>query len=102
MVGLTIEISMMFLVAGVILAKSLPADKKMKIRGIPNRWVLIVAYSLLFVFIEVILHFWGVLVWTYWWWNWPFVLLIILIGYMPYMIFSFWIHAVSYTHLTLP
>ena len=92
MVGLTIEISMMFLVAGVILAKSLPADKKMKIRGIPNRWVLIVAYSLLFVFIEVILHFWGVLVWTYWWWNWPFVLLIILIGYMPYMIFSFWIH----------
>ena len=92
LVGLTIEISMMFAVAGVILAKSLPPDKKMKIWGIPNRWVLVVAYSLLFVFIEVILHFWGVLVWTYWWWNWPFVLLVIAIGYMPYMIFSFWVH----------
>ena len=92
LVGLTIEISMMFAVAGVVLAKILPEDKKMKILGIPNRWFFVISFSIFFVFIEVILNQWGVLVWAYPWWNWPNVWLIILIGYMPYMIFSFWVH----------
>ena len=92
LIGLTIEISMMFAIAGVIFAKVLPEDRKMKILGIPNRWALIVGFSIFCVFVEVILHLWGVLVWEYWWWNWPFVLLIVLVGYMPYFIFAAWIH----------
>lgn len=92
MVGLTIEISMMFSIAGVVFAKILPEDRKMKILGLPNRWFFVIVNSLLCVFIEVILNFWGVLVWEYWWWNWPNVWLIIIIGYSLYMIFAFWIH----------
>jgi hypothetical protein len=92
LIGLTIEISMMFAVAGVVFTKILPEDKKMKILGLPNRWFFVIANSLLCVFIEVILNQWGVLVWAYPWWNWPNVWLIILIGYMPYMIFSFWVY----------
>ena len=92
LIGLTIEISMMFAVAGVIFAKILPKDKKIKIMGIPNRWFFVIANSVLCVFVEVILNFWNALIWEYPWWNWPNVWLIIIIGYSLYMIFSFWVH----------
>ena len=59
MVGLTVEISMMFSVAGVVFANILPEDREMKILGIPNRWFFVIVNSLLCVFIEVILNFWG-------------------------------------------
>ena len=39
-VGLTIEISIMFAVAGVIYLKSLPEDRGMKVLGMPNRLIL--------------------------------------------------------------
>lgn len=91
-VGLTIEISMMFAVAGVAFAKLLPADKHAKILGLPNRWFFVIANSVFCVFVEVILNRWGVLVWAYGWWNWPNIWLIIIIGYSLYMIFSFWVH----------
>jgi hypothetical protein len=91
-VGLNVEISMMFAVAGVAFAKILPKDRTMKILGLPNRWFFVVANSVFCVFVEVILNFWGALVWEYKWWNWPNVWLIIIIGYSLYMIFSFWIH----------
>jgi len=90
--GLTIEICMMFSVAGVAFSKLLPEDRKMKILGVPNRWFLAIVFSIFCVFIEVILNFWGALVWSYPWWNWPNVWLIIIIGYSLYMFFSFWIH----------
>ena len=91
-VGLNVEISMMFAVAGVAFAKVLPKDKTVKILGLPNRWFFVIANSVFCVFVEVILNFWGALVWEYKWWNWPNVWLIIIIGYSLYMIFSFWIH----------
>jgi hypothetical protein len=91
-VGLNIEISMMFAVAGVAFAKVLPKDKSMKILGLPNRWFFVIANSVFCVFIEVILNFWGALIWEYPWWNFPNVWLIIIIGYSLYMIFSFWVY----------
>lgn len=92
LIGLTIEISMMFAVAGVVFTKMLPRDPKARILGIPNRWLFIVLNSVFCVLVEVILNRGGILVWEYPWWNVPNVLLIILIGYMPYMILSFWVH----------
>lgn len=91
-VGLNIEISFMFAVAGIAYAKALPKDRSLRILGIPNRWFFVVVNSLFCVLVEVILNFWGALVWSYSWWNWPNVWLIVLVGYMPYMIFSFWVH----------
>lgn len=91
-VGLNIEISMMFAVMGVAFAKILPPDRSLKILGIPNRWFLILTNSIFCVAIEVVLNAWGALVWEYRWWCFPHVYLIVLIGYAPYFVFSFWVH----------
>jgi hypothetical protein len=91
-IGLNIEITLMFLVAGVACAKMLPEDKQTKIIGIPNRWFFAVINSILFVCVECILNHIGVLAWEYWWWqpNFPFVLF--LIGYMPFLAACYWVH----------
>lgn len=90
--GLTIEISMMFAVAAVTFLKLLPKDPKMKILGINNRVVLWVTFSVFMVALECIVNAWGHLPWNYPWWNFPNVYFIILIGYMPYFILSFFVH----------
>jgi hypothetical protein len=92
LVGLNIEISMMFAVAGVVFAKLLPEDRKTRILGLPNRWFFVIANSVFCVFVEVILNWWGALIWAYKWWNWPNIWLIIIIGYSLFMIFCFWVH----------
>lgn len=91
-VGLTIEISLMFAVAGVAFAKLLPKDRSLKILGIPNRWFLAVANSLFCVFVEILLNKAGALVWEYPWWNFPNVGLIVVFGYLHFMVVSFWVH----------
>ncbi len=39
LVGVGVELSLMFSVAGLIMSKFLPEDPAMRILGIPNRWV---------------------------------------------------------------
>jgi len=92
LVGLTIEISAMFAVAGVAFTKMLPADKSLRILGIPNRWLFAVANAILCVFVEVLLNRADVLVWEYPWWNFPNIGLIFLLGYLPFMAVSFWVY----------
>ncbi|MCJ7810757.1 MAG: hypothetical protein MUP62_00940 [Dehalococcoidia bacterium] len=91
-VGLTIEISAMFAVAGVTFTKMLPADKSLRILGIPNRWFFAVVNAILCVFVEVLLNRADVLVWEYPWWNFPNIGLIFLLGYLPFMAMSFWVY----------
>ena len=92
LVGLTIEISFMFAVAGVTFTKMLPKDKSLKILGIPNRWFFAVVNAIFCVFVEVLLNRADVLVWEYPWWNFPNVGLIFLLGYLPFMVVSFWVY----------
>jgi len=77
-VGLTIEIAMMFSIAGIIFTKALPLDKEKKILRLPNRVVYALAFALGCVFVEVLLNRWGALAWEYAWWRWPNIWLIIL------------------------
>ena len=91
-VGLTIEISAMFAIAGVAFIKMLPADKSLRILGIPNRWFFAVVNAILCVFVEVLLNRADVLVWEYPWWNFPNIGLIVLLGYLPFMAVSFWVY----------
>lgn len=91
-IGLNIEISLMFLVAGVACAKMLPKDKKAKILVIPNRWFFAVVNSILFMFVECILNHIGVLSWEYWWWQSSFPFVLFLIGYMPFLVVCYWVH----------
>lgn len=45
LIGLTIEISLMFSISGVIYAKSLPPDPKAKLLGMPNRVTIGLGFS---------------------------------------------------------
>ncbi len=90
--GLTLEISLMFAVSGVIYLKMIPKDPKMKILGINNRVFFTVAFSVMMVAIECLVNAWGYLPWNYGWWNFPNVWLIVLLGYMPYFVLTFYVH----------
>lgn len=92
LIGLNIEITFMFLVAGIACAKMLPKDKKKKILGIPNRYFLVVFNSILFVIVEIILNRMGVLTWEYSWWQPYCPWLILLIGYMPFTAMCYIVH----------
>ena len=71
LVGLNIEITMMFAILGIVLIKMLPEKKDTRVLGIPNRWFFAVLNSFLCVGIEVILNKANALVWEYSFWNWP-------------------------------
>lgn len=91
-VGLNIEITFMFAIAGIAFAKILPADKSLKILGINNRLLFAIVNSVFCVIVEIALNRWNALIWEYWWWNWYNPILIVIIGYSLYMFFSFWVH----------
>ena len=92
LIGLNIEICFMFAIMGVVVAKTLPADRNMKILGLPNRWVFAVLAALLAVIVELILNAAGQLTWDYWWWNVRTPWLIFLFGYLTFFIVAFWVH----------
>lgn len=69
LIGLNIEISMMFAIMGVAATKLLPEDKSARVLGIPNRLFYAVVLSAACVAVEVILNAAGVLVWEYPWWT---------------------------------
>lgn len=91
LIGLNIEICFMFAIAGITFAKMLPADKHMKLFGIPNRLVLAVVGSAFCVFVEILLNSVGALTWDYPWWNAGAPWLIFLIGYLTFFLVSFWV-----------
>jgi len=92
LIGLNLEISLMFAILGIVLIKMLPVDRARRIWGLPNRWFFAGLNSILCVFIEILLNRAGALVWEYSWWNFPNVFLIVLLGYLPFMVVSFWVY----------
>ena len=92
LIGLNIEISMLFLVSGIVFVKQLPADPKLRILGVPNRLLLAFAFSCLCVLVEVFLESTGYFTWEYWWWNTPFVPLIVVFGYMTFFLIAAWVY----------
>lgn len=92
LIGLNIEITFMFALAGLAMTKILPADKNMRIGGLPNRLVMAVTGSILCVIIEMILNAAGVLTWDYSWWSIRSPWLVFLIGYLPFFLVSYWVH----------
>jgi len=92
LIGLNVEITLMFAILGIVCIKMLPKDPDLKILGVPNRWFFAVTNSVLCVIVEIVLNALGALVWEYPFWNFPNVILIFLIGYLPFMAVSFWVH----------
>jgi hypothetical protein len=92
LVGLNIEIMFMFAVSGIIWTKMLMPDKKAKILGLPNRWVVAIAGAAFCVFVEYLLNGVGALTWDYPWWSRSAPWLIFLFGYLTFFVAAFWVH----------
>ncbi|MBI2571619.1 MAG: hypothetical protein HYV63_31805 [Candidatus Schekmanbacteria bacterium] len=90
--GWTIEIAFMFAIAGVVFVKTLPADRRLRLLGLPNRWVCALGWSVFCVFIEVLLNKADALIWSWSFWNWPNVWLIIAFGYLHFFVVAFLVH----------
>ncbi|MBT3389733.1 MAG: hypothetical protein HN413_04920 [Chloroflexi bacterium] len=91
-VGLNIEISFMFAVAGIAFGKMLLPDKRTKILGIPNRLFMAIVNAAFCVFVEVLLNQIGALTWDYPWWSASSPWLIFLFGYFHFFLVSYWVH----------
>ena len=91
LIGLNIEISFMFAIAGIGFAKLLPKDKRKKILGVPNRLFFAISGSIFCVFVEIILNSIGALAWDYPWWSTSAPWLIFLFGYLHFFLVSFWV-----------
>ena len=92
LIGLDIEICFMFACAGIVVAKTLPADRRTKIAGLPNRWFVALCGSAFCVVVELFLNGVGALTWDYWWWNVRMPWLIFLFGYLTFFVVSFWVY----------
>ena len=92
LIGLNVEIMFMFAVAGIVYAKLLPADRRIRVLGIPKRLAVALGLSLVSVAVERFLQATGTFHWEYWWWNTPFVPLIIVFGYLWFYLFAAWVY----------
>jgi hypothetical protein len=82
LIGLNVEISLFFAFYGIVFAKSLPADRELRILGMNNRLFYALFFSASSVAIECVLSAADVLHWHWWWWNFPCVPLIFVFGYL--------------------
>jgi hypothetical protein len=92
LVGLNVEICFMFAIAGIAVAKLLPADPRLRILGLPNRLFVAMAASAFCVVVELWLNAVGQLTWDWWWWSARMPWLIFLFGYLTFFVVAFWVH----------
>jgi hypothetical protein len=92
LIGLTVEISLFFAINGVVFAKLLPPERSARILGLPNRWAMAIALSLVSVGVEILLHADGVFHWYYWWWNVASFPVIVVFGYLTFYVVAFTVH----------
>ncbi|MFF7777729.1 hypothetical protein ACFZCG_25370 [Streptomyces tanashiensis] len=83
---------MLLAVCGVVAAKLLPADRHLRVLGVPNRWALAGAGAAAAVAVEIVLNTMGALTWEWSWWRAGMPLLVWLIGYLPFFLVAYWVH----------
>ena len=86
LVGVGVELSLMFSVAGLVASKFLPTDPKMRILGIPNRWAFAVGWAGFFAVFEIFLAMTPAFVWVYPWWG---PLPVFVAVYIPFFLAAF-------------
>jgi hypothetical protein len=89
LIGVGIELSFMFSIAGLVFSKILPEDPKAKILGINNRLFFATINAALFSFIEIFLVKTPTFAWVYSWWGAVPVFITI---YIPFFYISFYCH----------
>lgn len=86
LVGVGIELSFMFSVAGLVLSKLLPEDQHLRILGMNNRIFFAIANAAFFSIIEIFLAKTPTFVWVYPWWG---ALPVFITVYIPFFLISF-------------
>ncbi len=92
LVGLNVEIVFMFALAGIVYTKLLPADRAVRVLGLPNRLIVGLTLSVTSVAVEVFLHATGTFHWHYWWWNLQSLPLIVIFGYLWFYLYAAWVY----------
>jgi hypothetical protein len=92
LIGLNIEISMMFAIAGIAFTKVLPKDRRKRLLGLPNRLACALGFAVFCVLVEVLLNRAGALTWDYPFWNARAPWLIFAAAYFPLIRFAYWVH----------
>lgn len=87
LIGVGIELSFMFAIAGLVLSKLLPADPNLKILGIPNRLLFAVVNAAFFSIVEIFLVKTPAFAWVYPWWG---ALPVFLTVYIPFFLVAFY------------
>lgn len=83
LVGVGIELSLMFSIAGLAASRMLPDDPSKKMFGINVRWGFGLIFAALAAIIEIFLVMTPVFVWVYWWWN---SLTVFIFVYIPFFV----------------
>ncbi len=89
LIGVGVEISLMFAIAGLVMAKLLPVDPALRLLGVPNRWLFAIGNAAAFSVIEIFLVKTPVFVWVYPWWG---ALTVFLTVYIPFFLAAFLCH----------
>jgi len=87
LVGVGIELSFMFSIAGLVMSKLLPADPKLKLLGINNRLLFAVGNAAFFSLVEILLAKTPAFVWVYPWWG---AFPVFVTVYIPFFLAAFY------------
>ncbi|MBN2079416.1 MAG: hypothetical protein JW838_10655 [Spirochaetes bacterium] len=85
LVGVGVELSLMFSVAGLIFSKILPADPKAKILGVNNRFLIAIVNAAFFSVFEIFLARTPAFIWVYPGWG---ALTVFVTVYIPFWVVS--------------
>jgi hypothetical protein len=85
LVGVGVELSFMFSIAGLVFSKVLPEDPKMKILGVNNRLAVALGNAAFFSVFEIFLAKTPAFVWVYPWWG---SLPVFVTVYIPFFVVS--------------
>jgi hypothetical protein len=89
LIGVGIELSFMFSIAGLVMSKLLPADPKMKLLGINNRLLFAIGNAAFFAIVEIFLAKTPAFVWVYPWWG---AFPVFVTVYIPFFLAAFYCH----------
>ncbi len=87
LIGVGVELSFMFAIAGLVLSKLLPEDPNLKILGLPNRLVFAIGNAAFFAIFEIFLVKTPAFAWVYPWWG---ALPVFLTVYIPFFLAAFY------------
>ena len=87
LVGVGVELSLMFSIAGLVMSKLLPADPKLKLLGIPNRLLFALGNAAFFAIFEIFMAKTPAFVWVYSWWG---AFPVFITVYIPFFLAAFY------------